>query len=75
MIFIIYWLLSIILLIYTVLQKPEIIPDAANGIADVFGIANKIGRGVIGILTTLFFVSIIIPIVIYAKIFKKRGDK
>lgn len=74
MIFIIYWLTSIMLMIYTVLRKPEIIPDAANGIADVFGIENKIGRGLIGIIVTLFFVTIIIPIVIWAKLSKKGGD-
>lgn len=73
MIFIIYWTISIILIIYTVLRKPEIIPDAANDIADVFGIENKIGRGVIGLLTTLLFVVLIIPMFIYAKL--KGGDK
>lgn len=74
MIFIIYWVISIMLMIYTVHQKPEIIPDTANGIADVFGIENKIGRGVIGLLITLFFTAIIIPIVIWAKLTKKGGD-
>lgn len=74
MIFIIYWTISIMLIIYTVLRKPEIIPETANNIADIFGIENKIGRGVIGLLLTLLFTVLIIPIFIYAKL-TKGGDK